>query len=81
MEAPEAYPSGYVEDAFEARTTLGERRVSARQGWAGEKRGFSAASLGTAEHVIDERPVNIGTAHTDCIEQRFMVSHEIPGVS
>jgi hypothetical protein len=31
---------GYVEDAFMARTTLGARRVSARQGWAGEKRGF-----------------------------------------
>ena len=24
MEAPEAYPLGYVEDAFEARTQLGD---------------------------------------------------------
>jgi hypothetical protein len=31
---------GYVEDAFEARTTHGKRRVSARQGWAGEKSDF-----------------------------------------
>jgi hypothetical protein len=52
MKAPEAYhfsPAhpklprqlvlrvGYVEDAFEARTKHGKRRVSARQGRAGEK--------------------------------------------
>ena len=29
---------GYVEDAFEARMMLGERRVLARWGWAGENR-------------------------------------------
>jgi hypothetical protein len=53
MEAPEAYHSspahpklprqlvlrvGYVEDAFEARTKHGKRRVSARQGWVGENK-------------------------------------------
>ena len=31
---------GYVEDAFEARTTHGESRVSARRGRAGEKSDF-----------------------------------------
>ena len=31
---------GYVEDAFEARTKHGKRRVSARRGWAGEKSDF-----------------------------------------
>jgi hypothetical protein len=31
---------GYVEDAFEARTTHGKRRVSARRGRAGEKSDF-----------------------------------------
>jgi hypothetical protein len=55
MKAPEAYlfsPAhpklprqlvlrvGYVEDAFEARTMHGKRRVSARQGRAGEKGDF-----------------------------------------
>jgi hypothetical protein len=33
---PEAYPQGYVEDSFEPRTKIGERRVLARRGWAGE---------------------------------------------
>jgi len=37
---PEAYPLGYVEDCNEPRTMHEEKRVSARQGWAGEKRGF-----------------------------------------
>ena len=37
---PEAYPLGYVEDFDELRTMLGEKRVSARGGWAGEKRDF-----------------------------------------
>jgi len=32
---PEAYSRGYVEDFDESRTKHGERRVSARQGWAG----------------------------------------------
>jgi hypothetical protein len=31
---------GYVEDAFEARTMHGKRRVPARRGRAGEKSGF-----------------------------------------
>jgi hypothetical protein len=31
---------GYLEDAFEARTKHGNRRVLARRGWAGEKRDF-----------------------------------------
>jgi hypothetical protein len=36
---------GYVEDAFEVRTMPGERRVSARQGWAGEKSDFFSILL------------------------------------
>ncbi len=36
---------GYVEDAFEERTMPGERRVSARQGWAGEKSDFFSILL------------------------------------
>ena len=36
---------GYVEDLNDARTTLGERRVSARRGWAGEKIDFFSALL------------------------------------
>jgi len=60
MEAPEAYRSspahpelprqlvsqvGYVEDAFEARTTHGKRRVSARRGRAGVKSDFFSIPL------------------------------------
>jgi len=37
---------GYVEDAFEARTNLGEGRVLARMGWAGENRDFFRSLLG-----------------------------------
>jgi hypothetical protein len=37
---------GYVEDAFEARTMHGKRRVSARQGWAGEKGDVFSILLG-----------------------------------
>jgi hypothetical protein len=33
-------PMGYVEDAFEAGTTHGKRRVLAHLGWVGEKSGF-----------------------------------------
>jgi len=36
---------GYVEDAFEARMKLGERRVLARRGWAGEKGAFFSILL------------------------------------
>jgi hypothetical protein len=36
---------GYVEDAFEGRTMQGKRRVSARQGRAGEKSGFFSSLL------------------------------------
>jgi hypothetical protein len=36
---------GYVEDAFEVRTTHEERRVSARRGRAGEKSGFFSILL------------------------------------
>ena len=32
----EAYPPGYVEDAYETRTILGKERVSARLGRVGE---------------------------------------------
>ena len=37
---PETYPLGYVEDCDELKTTQEEERVSARWGWACEKRGF-----------------------------------------
>jgi hypothetical protein len=36
---------GYVEDAFKARTKPGKRRVSVRQGWAGEKGDFFSILL------------------------------------
>jgi len=36
---------GYVEDAFEGRTLYGKRRVSARQGRAGEKSDFFSSLL------------------------------------
>jgi hypothetical protein len=36
---------GYAEDAFEARTMHGKRRVSARRGRAGEKSGFFSILL------------------------------------
>lgn len=96
METPEAYHSSpahpelpsqfasqvsYVENTFEARTTLGARRVLARQGWVGEKRGFSTSSFGTPEHVVDERTIDIGATETDRIEERFVIRHKIPGVS
>jgi hypothetical protein len=35
----------YVEDFDEPRTVLGEKRVSARGGWAGEKIGFFSILL------------------------------------
>ena len=35
----------YVESLSDARTKPGERRVSARRGWAGEKRGFFSILL------------------------------------
>jgi len=44
---------GYVEDAFEVRTKHGKRRVSARQGWAGEKSGFFSI-LFTSVFVSDQ---------------------------
>jgi hypothetical protein len=34
---------GYVEDAFEARAKVGERRVSARQGGRVRREAFSAS--------------------------------------
>ena len=36
---------GYVEDLNDARTMHGNRRVSARQGWEGEKGDFFSALL------------------------------------
>jgi len=42
---PEAYPLGYVEDLSDARTMHGSRRVSARQGWEGEKGDFFSVLL------------------------------------
>jgi hypothetical protein len=38
---PEAYPLEYVEDSVGPRTKVGERRVLARQGWAGWMSAFS----------------------------------------
>ena len=46
---PEAYPRGYVEHFDEPRTKHGEKRVSARRGWAGEKGGFFSILLGREE--------------------------------
>ncbi len=37
---------GCVEDAFEARTPLGERCVLARRGWASENSDFFSSLLG-----------------------------------
>ncbi len=39
----------YVEDFHEPRTTLGNRRVSARQGWAGENGGHFQQPCGSVE--------------------------------
>ena len=44
-EDSEAYPLGYVEDLNDARTMYGHRRVSARQGWEGEKGDFFSIPL------------------------------------
>jgi hypothetical protein len=44
---------GYVEDAFEARTTHGKRRVSARRERAGEKSDFFSI-LFTSVFVSDQ---------------------------
>jgi hypothetical protein len=71
MEAPEAslfspaHPKlprqlvlrvGYAENAFEARTMHGKRRVSARRGRAGEKSGFFSILLDEGrERRIDDR--------------------------
>jgi len=66
MKAPEAYlfsPAhpklprqlflrvGYVEDGFEARTMHGKRRVSARQGRAGEKGDFFSILAGNPRQI------------------------------
>ena len=37
---PEAYVVQYVKGLSDARTQHGEERVSAREGWAGEKSAF-----------------------------------------
>jgi hypothetical protein len=42
---PEAYPQGYVKDAFETRTMPGNGRVSARRGLAGENSGCFSIPL------------------------------------
>jgi hypothetical protein len=39
------YPLGYVEGLNDARTTHGNRRVSARLGWAGETSDFFSILL------------------------------------
>ncbi len=79
MKAPEAYlshpptpscycssvPMDYVEDAFEARTKHGQRRVSARQGWAGEERSFFSILLvldRSLEPLLDRRNLTLQSA-------------------
>jgi hypothetical protein len=47
----DAYTLGYVEGLNDARTKFGERRVSARQGWAGEKIDFFSTLL---EQIADQ---------------------------
>jgi len=50
--------SPYVEGLNDARTLHGERRVSARRGWAGEKRNFFSILLGFLPE--EERTVQPG---------------------
>jgi hypothetical protein len=49
---------GYVEDAFEARTLPGKRRVSARWGWAGKKSDFFSI-------LLEAKNVEYGDSHQD----------------
>jgi hypothetical protein len=44
-EGPRAVPSGYVEGLNDASTPHGNRCVSARRGWAGEKSDFLSILL------------------------------------
>jgi hypothetical protein len=48
---------GYVEDLNDARTLQGKRRVSAHQGWAGEKRG------------IFQHPAKIAKSRNDSLDR------------
>jgi len=43
-------------------------------------RDFSTSSFGAAEHVIDQRSIDIGATETDGIEERFVVCDKIPGI-
>jgi hypothetical protein len=42
-----------------------------------KRKAFSTSSLGTPQHIIDERPVDVCAPRTNRIEQRFIVLHEI----
>jgi hypothetical protein len=59
----EAYLFRYVEPLRDARTKLGERRVSARRGWAGEMGGFfntlHGFSLNCDRCIVTMRPIAI----------------------
>jgi hypothetical protein len=64
----EAYSFPYVESLSDARTKLGERRVLARRGWAGEKTDFfnillmaGASIKGMPDYIkaVAEREKNI----------------------
>ena len=60
------------------RTMPGARRVSARQGWAGEKGEFSTSSLFAATcHVVDQRPIDVGATDADGIEEGFGIRDKI----
>lgn len=67
----ESYCSSYFESLRVGRTTLGEKRVSARQSWAGETKDFFGMRL---EHR--QRTAQLETEH-ECQqdredEQRFL---------
>jgi hypothetical protein len=54
---PQAYPLGYVEDCFEPRTKLGNWRVLARLGWAGDNVGiFSSRYSETGMNCLIHAP-------------------------
>jgi hypothetical protein len=53
-ELPEQlFPESYIEPLSDARTKLGEGRVSARRGWVGEKRDFFNTLLARNRRLPD----------------------------
>jgi len=67
---------GYVEDAFEARTLTGKRRVSARRGWAAETGGLfqhpvrNEMGSHTAHEHKSHAPHSIGCMVITCSDTR-----------